>query len=309
MTQELYKRYRPTKLSEVVGQNPAVATIVQMGKRGAIPHTLLLTGPSGCGKTTIARILRDKLDVNEIDYIEMNASESRGIDMVRQLKQKMMLSPLRSPAKMYVIDECQSLTNDAQEAFLKILEDTPAHVYFVLCTTDPQKLKKTVLTRCTEVRVQSLDAKSIESLLKRVAQAEGVSVSTDLIDAIVEAADGSARKALVLLDAALGVTDPEEQIKAVVNTSVKSAAFEIAKALMSKRSFSEVAPLLKETTDDAESIRRVILGYCRTVLLNGGKAAPRAFLIIDIFRQNFYDSGAAGLAASCWEFFDAVDDK
>lgn len=303
MTEELYKVHRPDSFSQLVGQTSAIKTLTKLGQTGKVPHALLLTGPSGVGKTTIARILKRKLNCSDHDYVEKNASEQRGIDGIREIKAKMVLSPLNGRVKVYVIDECQSLTSEAQEAFLKILEDTPKHVYFMLCTTDPQKLKKTIITRCTEIKLAALTPEEVRKLLENVATAESLKLSADVIDAIVDACDGSARKALVLLNSVMSLTEEDDQLEAIQNSNVKSAAFDIAKALLSAKTFADVAKVLKTCDEDAEQIRRVILGYCTTVLLGGGAKSGRAFAIIDVFRNNFYDSGKAGLVASCYEVF------
>lgn len=303
MTEELYKVYRPSTFGKVIGQDAAVKTLTKLGQSGKVPHALLLTGPSGCGKTTIARILKDKLNCSDADYVEKNASEQRGIDTIREIKSKMVLSPLMGKVKVYVIDECQSLTSEAQEAFLKILEDTPKHVYFMLCTTDPQKLKKTIITRCTEIKLTALSPVDVRKLVGNVAEAESLKLSTDVVDAIVDACDGSARKALVLLNSVMSLTEEDDQLEAIQNSSVKSVAFDIAKTLLSAKTFADVAKVLKTCDEDAEQIRRVVLGYCSAVLLGGGAKSGRAFAIIDVFRNNFYDSGKAGLVASCYEVF------
>lgn len=300
---ELYKKYRPSEFSQVVGQSDAIKSLIDLGKRKQIPHSILFTGASGCGKTTLARILKDKLKCSDHDFIEINAAEQRGIDMVRRIKSQMGLSPLDGPCKVYLIDESHAITSEAADSFLKILEDTPRHVYFFLCTTDPQKLKNTIITRCTEIRVKPLSATDLDELLKTVAEKEGKEFDQDVIDALVEASDGSARKALVMLHSVIGLADTEAQLGAIENTRVKSAAFDLARALLTAKSFGDVAPLLRTIEEDAEAVRRCILGYCRKVLISNKRDAVRAFQIIDAFRSNVFDSGHAGLAANCYEIF------
>lgn len=203
----------------------------------------------------------------------------------------------------FLVHNCHQLTSEAQDGLLKILEDTPRHVYFFLCTTDPQKLKNTIITRCTEIRVKLLSATDLDELLKTVAKKEGKELDQDVIDALVEASDGSARKALVMLHSVIGLADTEAQLGAIENTRVKSAAFDLARALLTAKSFGDVAPLLRTIEEDAEAVRRCILGYCRKVLIGNKRDAARAFQIIDAFRSNVFDSGHAGLAANCYEIF------
>lgn len=300
---ELYKKYRPTEFKQVIGQDDAIKTLIEMGKRNQIPHAILFTGGSGVGKTTIARILKTKLKCSDHDFMEANAAEARGIDSIRRIKTQMGLSPLDGPCKIYLLDEFHQQTSEAMDCLLKILEDTPRHVYFFLCTTDPQKVKNTIITRCTEIRLKPLTATALEELIQDVLKQEQVTLEQDVIDALVEASDGSARKALVMLHSVIGLADTEAQLGAIENTRVKSAAFDLARALLTAKSFGDVAPLLRTIEEDAEAVRRCILGYCRKVLIGNKRDAARAFQIIDAFRSNVFDSGHAGLAANCYEIF------
>ena len=301
---ELYKKHRPKKISEVVGQDDAVAVLKDMVRRNAVPHTLLFTGPSGCGKTTLARILKNKLKCADSDFQELNAAKERGIDMVREIEKRCGLAALGGGSRMWLVDESHQLTAAAQDAFLKLLEDTPRHVYFVLCTTDPQKLKKTIRTRCTEIKVKELSDTAAEKLIQTVTAREDVTLESDVIDALVEMGQGSARQLLVLLHSIIGMKDPEDQLAALKNSNFEAQAIELARTLIrANSSFSDAAKILKNLDDDAEQVRWLVLSFCRTVLLSGGRQSGRAWKIIDIFRQNFYDSKHAGLAAACYEVY------
>jgi DNA polymerase-3 subunit gamma/tau len=299
---ELYKKYRPKTFKGVLGQEAAVSSLVKLIEKGQVPHAILLSGPSGCGKTTIARILKNVLQCSDADFTELNCADFKGIDMIRDIRRHSSLHPLAGKCRMWVIDEAHKLTNDAQNAFLKILEDTPSHVYFVLCTTDPQKLLKTIITRCTEIKLQPLSHKDLTLLIQRVAYKEGAQLSEEVVDEIVEAADGSARKALVILEQVLQLP-PEQQVDAVRSMSLnKDKAIDLARALIDPRTqWADVAKILSNLDDDPEAVRNLVLEYARKVLLGGGKLAPRAFKVIDVFSANFWDSKRAGLAAACYE--------
>lgn len=300
---ELYKRYRPKSLDLVFGQDAAVVSLKRMIEKGRIPHAVLLTGPSGCGKTTVARILKKHLNCGDADFQEINAADFKGIDTVREIRRAVNLAPIDGDCRIWLIDEAHKMTNDAQNSLLKMLEDNPDHAYFILCTTDPRKLLPTILTRCSEVRLQALSDKDMEQVLARVISKEGFKVSDDVLAKIREAADGSARKALVVLEQIADLETEEEQIAAVQATSINvEQAIALPRALINPTvQWAQVAAILKELKDEPEGIRYLVLSYARSVLLGGGRMADRAFIIIDIFSRNFYDSKQAGLAAACWE--------
>lgn len=311
MSKELYKRYRPKTLKGVVGQDGAVASLQKLIDKQAIPHAILFTGPSGCGKTTIGRILKEVLECGDADFQEINCADFKGIEMVRDIRRSANLAPIDGKCRIWLIDEAHKLTGDAQNAFLKILEDTPAHVYFMLATTDPAKLIKTIHTRCTEVKLSAMNSVSLERVIKRVVDKEGMKLTDEVIAEVVSAADGSARKALVILEQVGLMETEEEQLKAIqASTFNKDEAINLARALFNYNppSWMEVAKILRNLGDqDVEGIRYMILGYARAVLVGKDEKPPnlkfasKAFQVIDIFSRNFYDSKQAGLAAACWE--------
>jgi len=299
---EFYKKYRPKTLKGVVGQEAAVRSLQQMVERNKIPHCILFSGPSGVGKTTIARILRTHLDCGDADFLEINCADFKGIDMVRDVRRSANLSPMTGSTRIWLIDECHMLTKDAQNAFLKLLEDTPSHTYFFLATTDPQKLLKTIITRSTEVKLSMVDPSALVQLMQRVLGKEQVEMDEDVVQEIAESSDGSARKALVILEQVAAVSGKAEQLAAIQASTInKDLAIELARALFKGAKWPVVSKLLKEIKDEPEGVRYLILGYARAILLNDPRNGELAFKIIDIFSKNFYDSKQAGLAAACYE--------
>jgi len=304
--QGLYQKHRPTSFKQVLGQPEAVNTLRKHLQAKTVPHALLFTGPSGCGKTTLARILRRALDCDDADFCEMNAADHRGIDIVRDIRSRVGLSPLAGAVRVWLIDEVAQLTSAAQDSFLKLLEDPPGHVYFILATTDPQKLKATIITRCEEIKIKALSAKALGQLVEQTFQAEqanqAIGFSEDVVDKIVDIADGSARKALVLLSQIIGEDDEDKQLKMLGQADSKRQAIELCRLMIKPGGgWGAAAKILKELGDDPEQVRYTILGYMRSVLLGCGKMAPRAAEVMEIFRDNFYDSRHAGLALACWE--------
>jgi len=302
---ELYRKYRPANLSDVVGQKDVVSTLTDLGKRKALPHCVLFTGPSGVGKTTIIRILKTKLKCGDHDYVEINAAESRGIDTVRDIQQRMSLAPMGGKCRVWAVDECHKLTGDAQSALLKTLEDTPSHVYFMLATTDPQKLLPTIKTRCTEFRLRGLKPDELTSIVEHVTGAEGKKLTAEVVERLVEVADGSARKCLVLLHAIIGLEGEEEQLDAIQKSDSRRQAFEIARLLIKPNArWNEMAKLLQgieALNEQAESIRWMVLSYMSTVALKNPKLASRAVEVIDRFRDHWYDCKQAGLILVCYD--------
>ncbi len=299
---ELYKKHRPKKFEELVGQFPAIKLLDKKMKSNNLPHTILLTGPSGCGKTTVARILKRMLKCSKADYREINTADHRGIEDVREINRRMRQAPIDGDCRIWLIDEAHKLTNDAQNALLKMLEDTPKHVYFILATTHPQKLIKTIRTRSTQIDLKSLSNKDLEKLLLLVSEQEKFDLPEDVCDKIVENSDGSARKALVLLDQVIEL-DEEEMIDAIANALSEQQGFAVARALHNpKIRWLAMAKILREVeTEEPETIRWIVLGYARKVILSCSGLEARAYNIIDAFRDHFYDSKHAGLVAACYE--------
>lgn len=300
---ELYKKHRPRTLKAVVGAESSTAALRNMLDQGTLPHTILFNGPSGCGKTTLARILKTELKCHDMDFKEMNCSDFRGIDTIREISRLMHLAPTGGSVRVWLLDEVHQLSKDGQHAALKILEDTPSHVYFFLCTTDPQKLLKTILTRCCDMPVRLLTEKELTALVSKVVRREKAEVSEEVTEEIVSAAQGSARTALVLLDKALNLS-PEQRVEAVQQKLAEdNEAIELCRALIRKDTWNKVAGILRNLKGDPESIRYAVMGYARAVLLK--KKDLQAYNIICAFENNFYDSKAAGLVRASFEAIHA----
>jgi len=297
---DLHIKERPNKLGMVMGQKDAVSQIEQMMVNGA-PHALLFSGPSGCGKTTLARIVARMLKCARSDFAEVNAADSRGIEMVRGIQARAGLAPLGGGAcRVWLIDECHQLTAEAQSALLKLLEEPPSHVYFMLATTHPDKLRDAIRTRCTHIKVKPMDEDSLTALVTRACAANSIKLTDDVKTKLVDAAGGSARRALVLLQTINGL-DAKTQIEVLGTADAKQAAIEIARALMARKGWKDVAAIIAACSEDPEGIRWMILSYFSKVALGGGRECERAAAIMRCFQYNYFDTKQAGLILSCME--------
>jgi DNA polymerase-3 subunit gamma/tau len=247
------------------------------------------------------------LKCSDVDFNEINAADARGIDMVRDIGSRLGAAPLGGDSRVWLLDEVHSLSSDAQNAILKYLEDTPRHVYFFLCTTDPQKLKKTIITRCTEVRCRALEIDDLVVLVRGVSAKEGVDLPLEVAEKIANCSDGSARKSLVLLQSVITIKDIDLQIAAIEKSEGVQEGIAIARALLNeKTTWKEMADILKKVTEEPETIRYLVLSYMTTVL-SGGRQNRRAYNVLKEFQFNWYDSKKAGMYASCYSIIVGGD--
>jgi DNA polymerase III subunit gamma/tau len=222
--QVLARKWRPRQFSELVGQEHVVRALSHALDGGRIHHAFLFTGTRGVGKTTIARIFAKSLNCENgptsqpcgtcsicteidsgrfVDLLEIDAASNTGIDNVRDLIDNAQYTPARGRHKVYLIDEVHMLSKAAFNALLKTLEEPPAHVKFLLATTDPQKLPITVLSRCIKFNLKRLTVEQILGQMRHILDAEAIKFDEEAIEALSRAADGSLRDGLSLLDQAI----------------------------------------------------------------------------------------------------------
>ncbi len=294
----LHIDHRPQTLKEVVGNKLTVTKLESILVKESKPHSFLFAGPSGCGKTTLGRILASALGCLEKDVQEINASNNRGIDTIRDIISTMRYKPLTGVARAYILDEFHQTTKDGQNAILKALEDTPEHVYFILCTTEPQKLLTTIQNRCHRFDVENLNEDELTILIKKTLRKERKRVPTEAITYIAEKAEGCPRLALIMLD---DIIDLDESLQIAALQSFKtqeSMVVTLCQSLLSKSKWSVLAKILKGIQEEPETVRRAVLGYMTTVMLS--KDTPRAAVVFDCFSEPFYNTGKAGLVFACY---------
>ena len=307
MTHEFQHRHRPRSLSQVVGQPEAVALLRGKLDKGKLPHAILFSGPSGCGKTTLARVLMRKLGCKEaIGYFEKNCAKDGGIDMVRDIEKTTQYMPMDGAPRVWCLDEFQSLSRTpfCQQSMLKLLEEPGAHDWFFLCATDTDKIIPAIKTRCTHVALKPLSTADMSTLLADVIGKEKLTnIGSDVLNAIIERASGSAREALVLLEAAAGLDSEKEQLVMVgMSGQSKKAAIDLCRLLTKAGvKWAEIAAVLKDIDEDPENVRRAMRGYCCAITLGGVGAANRAAAIISACFDPWWDKAA--MVGACWELF------
>ncbi len=218
----LYRKYRPHNFDNLVGQDHVKTTLQNALKSGHVAHAYLFTGPRGTGKTSTARLVAKALNCQNlkegvdpcdecefckeiadgrlIDLIEIDAASNRGIDEVRDLKEKINFAPTRSKVKVYIIDEVHMMTKEAFNALLKTLEEPPAHAYFILATTEVHKIPETIISRCQRFDFKRITIKALMTRLSFIAQLEGIAAEDQALEAISKYVDGGLRDAIGLME-------------------------------------------------------------------------------------------------------------
>ena len=255
-SQVYYRKWRPSSFSELAGQEHVSTTLRQSVRLGRIAHSYLFCGPRGCGKTTTARIIAKAANcldlqdgdpcnacvvcqaINEgrfMDIIELDAASNRGIDEIRDIREKVNFAPAQGRRKVYIIDEAHMLTDAASNAFLKTLEEPPEHVIFVLCTTEAHRILPTIISRCQRLDFRRIPSETVFDRLSEIADAEGVAVEPAALRIIARYASGSLRDAENLLEQLVvscpdGVTVP--QVEKLLGMGSDETALELVKYLL-----------------------------------------------------------------------------
>ncbi|MEX2144789.1 MAG: DNA polymerase III subunit gamma/tau [Candidatus Spechtbacterales bacterium] len=286
----LYRKYRPTAFADIVGQEHVVQTLGNAIKMGNVAHAYLFAGPRGTGKTTMARLLAKNLNCiapknstaclkcdvcrevdkgNFTDLIEMDAASTRGIDDVREIKESVRVLPTKSKYKIYILDEAHMLTGPAASALLKVLEEPPEHVIFILATTDAHKILPTIISRTQRFDFRLLTRKEISERLAGIAKKEKKPISDDAVKLITTASGGSMRDAESILGKVLFLDDPSaERIQELLGLTGRgevSAFLSYIAENKKEEALQHIGGIVKKG-GDLEQFAQAATGYARVLM-------------------------------------------
>ena len=271
--QTLYRAYRPQHFLEVRGQEHIVKALEGAIKNKRTAHAYLFSGGRGTGKTTVARILARELGVSDKDLFEMDAASNRGIDDIRELREGVWVMPFESPYKFYIIDEAHMLTKEAWNALLKTLEEPPAHVVFVLATTEREKVPDTIQSRCEIYSFKSPTREMLAETIADVAKSEGFTLEKSAAELVALLAEGSFRDALSILQKVLAMSKDKKVDVAEVEEVSGAPKGELVRRLLSgiaKRDASSALGAIRTAEGeniDARLLTKLLIHRLRAVLI------------------------------------------
>lgn len=304
----LYRKYRPKNFEEVAGQKEIVKTIKTSLRNGKTSHAYLFTGPRGVGKTTLARLIAKGVNCLEngitdepcnrcenclainngtfLDMVEIDAASNRGIDEIRQLKEKINYQPVKGRKKIYIIDEVHMLTKEAFNALLKTLEEPPEHVIFILATTEADKILPTIISRCQRYDFKTLSLNDMKEQLRFIGKNEGVDIPDDVLELIYESSGGGVRDAVSILERIM-VTCLGEEITLEKSEEVLGviSAKKMEEFLMEikEKNYTKLVKTLDSFWNDSVEIElffKDFAKYCKGLMAKGELEIEKGLTII-----------------------------
>lgn len=293
MGKALYRKYRSKSLAEIVGQEHITSTLNNALQSGKISHAYLFTGPRGTGKTSIARILAHEInqlpytdDSSHLDIIEIDAASNRRIDEIRDLRERVHTAPTSAKYKVYIIDEVHMLTKEAFNALLKTLEEPPAHVVFILATTEAHKLPETIISRTQRFTFKPIDSVKVVDHLASIAKQENITIDRPALTLIANAGGGSFRDSISLLDQVSTTADKitAEDVQRALGIAPSDALDAVMQSLESHSPAAVVETLrdLKTSGYLAGQLAKQLIANLREQLVQGTINPQRLQLMADL---------------------------
>lgn len=273
MSEALYRKYRPIDFDEVLGQEHIVKVLKGAIKLGNISHSYLLHGSRGTGKTTIARIIAKELNTSPEDIFEIDAASNRGIDDIRELREGVSTLPFNSKYKIYIIDEVHMLTKEAWNALLKTLEEPPAHVIFILATTELEKVPETIVSRCQVFVFKKPSLSVLKELVQGVAKKEGFKIDLAGAELLAVLGDGSFRDTHGILQKIMSYSKDKnidaKEVALVTGAPQTSLVNEFLESLATKDMSKGLQSIQKASEEniDMALFLKLVLMKLRTALL------------------------------------------
>ena len=316
MTKALYRKYRPLKLADVVGQDDTIRQLQTQLTNQKISHGYLFVGARGCGKTSVARIFAHEinhfdyqLEDNYVDIIEIDAAVFTMVENIRELRDKAMLAPTTGKYKVYIIDEIHMLSKNAFNALLKILEEPPEHIVFIFATTNPEKIPATILSRVQIFHFKLADKSIMQPFLEGICQKEGINIEKDALSLLIEQGGGSFRDSLSILDQ-LSNLHPDKST--LITTEEVSSALGVPKQVLiqelltsyEQENVDQIRSLVEELINQGNKAEGIATSLIKAIVQN--PTAKNLHLIEKLYAVNGEFASAKLIVALILDHFKAT---
>ena len=316
MTKALYRKYRPLKLADVVGQDDTIRQLQTQLTNQKISHGYLFVGARGCGKTSVARIFAHEinhfdyqLEDNYVDIIEIDAAVFTMVENIRELRDKAMLAPTTGKYKVYIIDEIHMLSKNAFNALLKILEEPPEHIVFIFATTNPEKIPATILSRVQIFHFKLADRSIMQPFLKGICQKEGINIEKDALSLLIEQGGGSFRDSLSILDQ---LSNLHADKSTLITTEEVSSALGVPKQVLiqellasyEQENVEQIRSLIEELINQGNKAEGIATSLIKAIVQN--PTAKNLHLIEKLYAVNGEFASAKLIVALILDHFKAA---
>lgn len=316
MTKALYRKYRPLKLADVVGQDDTIRQLQTQLTNQKISHGYLFVGARGCGKTSVARIFAHEinhfdyqLEDNYVDIIEIDAAVFTMVENIRELRDKAMLAPTTGKYKVYIIDEIHMLSKNAFNALLKILEEPPEHIVFIFATTNPEKIPATILSRVQIFHFKLADKSIMQPFLENICQKEGINIEKDALSLLIEQGGGSFRDSLSILDQ---LSNLHADKSALITAEEVSSALGVPKQVLiqellasyEQENVDQIRSLIEELINQGNKAEGIATSLIKAIVQN--PTAKNLHLIEKLYAVNGEFASAKLIVALILDHFKAA---